>query len=129
MAIELMLACFVTPLFAGLYWRRATREGALASMILGLVGTFAFSYYAKFIAPMPMHPSMYGFVISVALMIVVSLATAKPSKKLLDETRTGMFIRGEGEKPGPELATVEKTQNGQVASCPAAGRTFARAKR
>ena len=29
MAIGVMLACFVTPLFAGLYWRRATREGAL----------------------------------------------------------------------------------------------------
>ena len=38
MAIGVMLACFVTPLFAGLYWRRATREGALASMIVGLVG-------------------------------------------------------------------------------------------
>jgi SSS family solute:Na+ symporter len=98
MAIGVMLACFVTPLFAGLYWRRATREGALASMIVGLVGTFAFSYYAKFIAPMPMHPSMYGFVLAVATMIVVSLATAKPSKKILDDTRTGMFIRGEEER-------------------------------
>jgi sodium/proline symporter len=93
MAIGVMLACFVTPLFAGLYWRRATREGALASMILGLVGVFAFSYYAKFIAPMPMHPSIYGFAISLAAMIVVSLMTKKPSEKLLDETSTGMFIR------------------------------------
>jgi SSS family solute:Na+ symporter len=95
MAIGVMLACFVTPLFAGLYWRRATREGALASMIVGLVGVFAFSYYAKFIAPMPMHmhPSIYGFVLSLAAMIVVSLMTKKPSEKLLDETSTGMFIR------------------------------------
>jgi len=93
MAIGVMLACFVTPLFAGLYWRRATREGALASMILGLVGVFAFSYYAKFVAPMPMHPSIYGFAISVAAMIVVSLMTKKPTEKLLDETSTGMFIR------------------------------------
>ena len=93
MAIGVMLACFVTPLFAGLYWRRATREGALASMIIGLVGVFAFSYYAKFIAPMPMHPSIYGFALSLAAMIVVSLMTEKPSEKLLDETSTGMFIR------------------------------------
>ncbi|MBN1236407.1 MAG: sodium:solute symporter family protein [Methanotrichaceae archaeon] len=93
MGIGVMLACFVTPLFAGLYWRRATREGALASMIVGLVGVFAFSYYAKFITPLPMHPSIYGLVLSVAVMIVVSLATKKPSEKLLDETNTGMFIR------------------------------------
>jgi len=44
-------------------------------MIVGLVGLFAFSYYAKFIAPMPMYPSIYGFALSLAAMIVVSLAT------------------------------------------------------
>ncbi len=93
MAIGVMLACFVTPLFAGLYWRRATREGALASMIVGLVGALAFSYYARFIAPMPMHPSIYGFALSVAAMILVSLVTKKPSEKVLDETSTGMYIR------------------------------------
>ncbi len=93
MAIGVMLACFVTPLFAGLFWRRATREGALASMGVGLAGALAFSYYARFIAPMPMHPSIYGFVLSIAAMIVVSLATKKPSEKLLDETSTGMYIR------------------------------------
>ncbi|MDD1726576.1 MAG: sodium:solute symporter family protein [Methanothrix sp.] len=95
MGIGVMLACFVTPLFAGLYWRRATREGALASMIVGLVGISIISYaqYTKFIAPLPMHPSMYGFILSVAAMILVSLMTKKPSEKVLDETHTGMFIR------------------------------------
>ncbi|MDD4579776.1 MAG: sodium:solute symporter family protein, partial [Methanothrix sp.] len=94
MGIGVMLACFVTPLFAGLYWRRATREGALASMIVGLVGISIISYaqYTKVIA-LPMHPSMYGFILSLAAMILVSLATKKPSEKVLDETKTGMFIR------------------------------------
>lgn len=99
MAIGVMLACFVTPLFAGLYWRRATREGALASMIVGLAGVLAFSYYARFIAPMPMHPSIYGFVLSIAAMILVSLATRRPSEKVLDETSTGMFIRDRKVRP------------------------------
>jgi SSS family solute:Na+ symporter len=95
MGIGVMLACFVTPLFAGLYWRRATREGALASMIVGLVGVSIVSYaqYTKVIAALPMHPSMYGFLLSVAAMILVSLVTKKPSEKVLDETKTGMFIR------------------------------------
>ena len=94
MGIGVMLACFVTPLFAGLYWRRATREGALASMIVGLVGISIISYaqFTKVIA-LPMHPSMYGFILSVAAMILVSLMTKKPSEKVLDETQTGMFIR------------------------------------
>jgi sodium/proline symporter len=93
MAIGVMLACFVAPLFAGLYWRRATREGALASMILGLVGVCYFSYYAKYIAPMPVHPSIFGFMVSIAALVVVSLLTKKPSKKILDETMTGLYIR------------------------------------
>ena len=94
MGIGVMLACFVAPLFAGLYWRRATREGALASMIVGLVGISIISYaqYTKVIA-LPMHPSMYGFVLSVAAMIIVSLLTKKPPEKVLDETQTGLFIQ------------------------------------
>jgi sodium/proline symporter len=93
MAIGVMLACFVAPLFGGLYWRRATREGALASMIVGLVGVIGFSYYAKYISPLPMHPSIYGFVLSVAALVAVSLITKRPSEQILDETNTGMFIR------------------------------------
>ena len=93
MAIGVMLACFVTPLFAGLYWRRATREGALASMIVGLIAVSAISYYGKYMASLPMHPSMYAFVLSVATMIIVSLLTKKPSEKILDETMTGFYIK------------------------------------
>jgi sodium/proline symporter len=93
MAIGVMLACFVTPLFAGLYWRRATREGALASMIVGLVAVSAISYYGKYMTVLPMHPSMYAFVLSVATMIIVSLLTKKPSEKILDETMTGFYIK------------------------------------
>jgi len=100
MAIGVMLACFVAPLFGGLYWRRATREGALASMIIGLVGVLGFSYYSKYFSSLPMHPSIYGFVLSVAALVAVSLITKKPSEQILDETNTGMFIRnknGSGE--------------------------------
>lgn len=93
MGIGLMLSCFVTPLFAGLYWRRATREGALFSMGLGLVGAIVAGYYGKFMAPLPVHFSMYGFLLSIAAMVVVSLLTARPSEDVLDDTMTGLYIR------------------------------------
>ncbi|HWQ19836.1 MAG TPA: sodium:solute symporter family protein [Methanotrichaceae archaeon] len=93
MAIGVMLACFVAPLLAGLYWRRATREGALASMILGLVCVTGFSYYARYMGSLPMHPSIYGFAVAVIAMVVVSLITKKTPDKILDETMTGMYIR------------------------------------
>jgi len=94
MGIGFMLSCFVAPLLGGLYWRRATREGAIASMIFGLVGVTFVSYMVRFGGwQLPMHPSMYGFLLSVVGLIVVSLATPKPSEKILEDTMTGMYIR------------------------------------
>lgn len=93
MGIGLMLACYVAPLFAGLYWRRATREGAIFSMSLGLVGAGFAGYWHQFVHPLPVHFSMYGFVISVLGIVIVSLVTSKPSNEVLDETMTGFYIR------------------------------------
>jgi SSS family solute:Na+ symporter len=108
MGIGVMLACFVAPLFAGLYWRRATREGALASMIVGLIGVSIFSYYSKYVTPLPMHPSIYGFVASIAVMVAVSLMTPAPSEKILDETMTGMYIRRKDAPAGSSKSRAYK---------------------
>jgi hypothetical protein len=53
----------------------------------------AFSYYARFMGSLPMHPSIYGFAIAVGAMVLVSLFTKKTPEKILDETSTGMYIR------------------------------------
>lgn len=94
--IGIMFATFAVPLLAGLYWRGATREGAIASMALGLISALAFgglSYFKIKIVAMPMHFSFYAFVISVLAMIIVSMLTTKTSDKILDETMTGWYIR------------------------------------
>jgi SSS family solute:Na+ symporter len=93
MGIGLMLACYVAPLLAGLYWRRATREGAIFSMGLGLLAAGFAGYWHQFVQPLPYHFSLLGFVISIVAIVVVSLATSKPSEKVLDQTQTGLFIR------------------------------------
>jgi sodium/proline symporter len=108
MGIGVMLACFVAPLVAGLYWRRATREGALASMIVGLIGVSFFSYYTKYVTPLPMHPSIYGFVASIAVMVAVSLMTPAPSERVLDETMTGMYIRRKDVRAGSSKSRAYK---------------------
>jgi SSS family solute:Na+ symporter len=94
--IGIMFATFAVPLLAGLYWRGATRNGALASMALGLVSALFFgglSYFKIKIFAMPMHFSFYAFVISLIAMIVVSMVTRKTSDTVLDETMTGWYIR------------------------------------
>jgi SSS family transporter len=94
--IGIMFSTFAVPLLAGLYWRGATREGAIASMALGLVSALFFgglSYFKINLIAMPMHFSFYAFIISVLAMIIVSMITKKTPDKVLDETLTGWYIR------------------------------------
>jgi sodium/proline symporter len=93
MGIGVMLATFAVPLLAGLYWRGATREGAIASMALGLVGAGTFGYWHQYVAPLPVHFSFYALALSFAAMVVVSLLTAKNTPDILDSTCTGWFIQ------------------------------------
>jgi len=55
-------------------------------------GAIVAGYYGKFMAPLPVHFSMYGFLISIAAMVAVSLLTARPSEDVLDDTMTGLYI-------------------------------------
>jgi SSS family solute:Na+ symporter len=101
MGIGVMLATFAVPLLAGLYWRGATRQGALASMSLGLIFALVFGFLNYFkvntlgidFAQIPVHFSFYAFIVSVLAMIIVSLLSKKNSEKVLDETMTGWYIQ------------------------------------
>jgi len=100
MGIGVMLATFAVPLLAGLYWRGATREGALAAMALGLISSLAIGFLNYFktvalgieFAKIPMHFSFYAFVIAILAMIIVSVLTAKTSENVLNETQTGWYF-------------------------------------
>ena len=93
MGIGVMLATFAVPLLGGLYWRRATREGAIASMALGLLSAGVFGYWHQFVSKLPVHFSFYALVISLLTMIVVSLLTKQNSDSVLDATLTGWYIQ------------------------------------
>ena len=96
MGIGVMLATFAVPLLAGLYWRGATGQGAIASMAVGLVAAVAFGYWHQFVGSLPVHFSLYALVLSAVAMVAVSLMTAKNSAEILDNTRTGWFIQSPG---------------------------------
>ncbi|MBN1167223.1 MAG: sodium:solute symporter family protein [Methanospirillaceae archaeon] len=93
MGIGVMLSAFAVPLLAGLYWRRATKEGAIAAMFCGLAFAGIFGYYTKYVEPLPMHWSMYSFIVAIIAMIVVSLLTRPVSEEVLDATLTGPYVR------------------------------------
>ncbi len=93
----LMAACFFVPVVAGVYWRRATREGAIAAMLGGLAATFVWKLWGA----AAVDPVVPGFVGSALLLAVVSRLTPPPPAEALapyfpdpDE--------GRPESPGPE---------------------------
>ncbi len=73
----------------GLFWRRATKEGAIASMVGGTLAYCA--CMAAGIKLFGLHQITIGIAVSLLLMVVVSLAT-KPAKK--DEL--ALFFPAEG---------------------------------
>lgn len=92
LGIGLMLCSFAVPLIAGLYWRRATAAGAIASMAVGLISAIGFGYYYQFVDKLPMHFSIYSLALAIIAMVVVSLMTQKNSDGALDETYTGLYL-------------------------------------
>lgn len=66
-----IFACFVGPIVIGLYWRRASREGAIASMISGAVAGivwYLYLYRATWI-----YPTIPATALSITLFVVLSL--------------------------------------------------------
>jgi SSS family solute:Na+ symporter len=92
MSIGVTLSVFVVPLLAGLYWKRATKEGAMAAMVIGFISAVSTGYYHQYIAKLPVHFSFYSFIVAIVAMIVVSLLTPKPPEDVIKRTHTGLYI-------------------------------------
>ena len=77
------------PILAGLFWKRATRAGAIAATLLGLVTSLSFGYIDKYVYKLPFHFSFIPFILAIITIFVVSLLTRKTSKNVIEETETG----------------------------------------
>lgn len=80
MAAGTMGAAFVAPLTIGLYYKKATRAGAIASVVSGAAVTIG-CYIAGLNGAV--HPFMPGLAISVLLFFAVSSFTSKPSSEVI----------------------------------------------
>lgn len=75
----LMGASFFAPVVLGVFWRRATREGAIAAMLGGVTTTFAWKAFGA----ETIDPVLPGFLVSTGLLIGVSLLTPRPPERAL----------------------------------------------
>ncbi|MEM6947642.1 MAG: sodium:solute symporter family protein, partial [Pseudomonadota bacterium] len=92
-AFGLAAASLFPIIFLGIFWKRMNKEGAIATMVTGLVSTFAYIYYFKFGGGAPeqywfgVSPEGIGFVFmwaSGTIGILTALATAPPPRDIQD---------------------------------------------
>lgn len=90
MAFSLMASAFTFPLLLGLWWRRATREGALAGMLGGaaaavlwyVAGYLVHGSFETFVGGV--WPALLGPLVSLLLMVAVSRATPEPPAEIVE---------------------------------------------
>ena len=70
----IMGAGFFTPVVGGILWKRATKEGAIAAMIGGVLTTGLWKAYGD---PL-IYPVLPGFAVSILAYIIVSWCTKPP---------------------------------------------------
>jgi cation/acetate symporter len=106
-AFDFAMSGLFFPLILGVWWKRATRQGAIAGMIAGLASGTAYLIYVypKFMGNAPwlgidhLRFGIIGASVCLVVMVVVSLMTEEPDKatqKMVDEVRipSGKTILG-----------------------------------
>ena len=76
----LMAAGFFIPVVGGVWWKRATKEGAIAAMVGGVTITMLW----KALGPEAIDPVLPGFLASALLWVVVSRFTPAPPAEALE---------------------------------------------
>ena len=92
-AFGLAAASIFPIIFLGIFWKRFNKEGAIASMLVGLISTFWYIAHFKFVDKDPSHwwfgvsPEGIGFVFmfgAMAIGVAVALLTKAPPQDIQD---------------------------------------------
>ncbi len=92
-AFGLAAASLFPVIFLGIFWKRMNKQGAIATMLVGLITTFSYIYYFKFgggVAEqwlLGVSPEGIGFVfmwLSAGVGVIISLMTPAPPQDIQD---------------------------------------------
>lgn len=84
-----MAGAFLAPLLYGLYWKRTTKWGCIASFIFG-AGFMIYNMFFKATLPAflqsPINAGAFTMVMGLIIVPIVSLITKKPDAKFVEDT-------------------------------------------
>lgn len=107
-AYNLLVGGLLVPILGGLLWKRGTAHGALASVVVGGCAVVVLMATYGILANEPVY---YGLIASLAVYLIVSLATPPTDAAVLAEWRERLAGRGGAEAgsepPAPEPAGVQ----------------------
>ena len=92
-AFGLAAASLFPVIFLGIFWKRMNKEGAISSMLTGLITTFSYIYYFKFVNTDPsgwwfgISPEGIGFAfmwLSLIVGVSIALMTKAPPQHIQD---------------------------------------------
>ncbi|MEM9404307.1 MAG: sodium:solute symporter family protein, partial [Pseudomonadota bacterium] len=69
-----LIAQLAPPVVAALFWRRATTPGVITGLLAGGATTLLF-FFSPTLKPIDLHEGLFGLVVHVPVLIVVSLLT------------------------------------------------------
>lgn len=78
------MGAFVIPVLFGLYWKRATSTGAIASVVVTVVLMIALTFGLNNLS-FGFHPLIISSIIGTITMVVVSMMTQAPTEETLDK--------------------------------------------
>lgn len=88
------------PVYAALYWRRATTPGVLMGLLAG-IATSLFYFFRPDLRPFEMHEGILGLIANVLVLVTVSLATPAQA-----QAHTAAYVDGAGAPAGAEARTA-----------------------
>lgn len=103
LAFGLGAASFFPIIVLGIFWKRATKEGAISGMIAGIGFTMVYIVQTKFMGMAPWFAGIspegigsVGMVINFAVTILISLLTTAPPTEIQDMVEHVRIPRGAG---------------------------------
>lgn len=79
-------ASFGPAVFMSLYWKRMTRNGAIAGVVVGAVSTILFNYLKTHVGGIfSVYELLPAFILAIAAIIIFSLLDKEPSQDMQEE--------------------------------------------
>lgn len=78
-----IIAQLAPPVVAALFWRRATTPGVIAGLLAG-GATALMVFFWPSLKPIDMHEGIFGLIVHIPVLIIVSLLTPVQERRLVD---------------------------------------------